>query len=272
MAAGLFEIDGDRVLPAPEGRAMWYEDALHGGPIAALFAREAERAQAPVAMRVVRLGVDLLRPVATVPLRLSTSVVREGRRVQFLESVLTDGEVPVARSSALRIRATEIEVPDHPRRDPPPPPEEFPVYAAEPAGEPWYHVAAIEFRFAEGDFLKPGPATVWFRLVMPVVEGEEPTPLQRVAACSDFGNGVSMVLNPAEHLFINPEVALYVHRDPVDEWVCLRARTDVETTGVGLAQSEIFDRRGSVGHALQSLFVEPRGDLTAPGRFARGHG
>jgi len=267
MAAALFDIDGDRVLPAPEGRAMWYEDALHGGPIAALFAREAERAPAPVPMRVVRLCVDLLRPVGTVPHRLETSVVREGRRIQVVESVMFDDGTPVARAAALRIRDTQIEIPDHPRIDPPPPPEGFARYPAEPAGEPWYHVAAIEFRFAEGDFLAPGPATAWFRLTMPVVEGEEPTPFQRVAACSDFGNGISMILNPAEHLFINPDVTVYVHRDPVDEWVCLRARTDVEPTGVGLAQSEIFDRRGAVGRALQSLFVEPRGDLAAPGRF-----
>jgi hypothetical protein len=267
----LFEIDGDRVKPAPEGRAMWYEDALHGGPIAALFAREAERAPAPVPMRVVRLGVDLLRPVPTSPLRLESRVTREGRRIQVIESVLSDGDVPLARSSAIRIRSAEISVPDHCRRDPPPPPEQFPPYPAEPAGEAWYHVAAMEFRFAEGDFLAPGPATVWFRLTMPVVEGEEPSPVQRVASASDFGNGISMVLHPAEHLFINPDVTLYVHRDPVDEWVCLRARTDVEATGVGLAQSEIFDREGAVGHALQSLFVEPRGDLAAPGRFMEGH-
>jgi hypothetical protein len=267
----LFEVDGPRVLPAPEGRAMWYEDALHGGPIAALFTREAERASTPVPMRVARLTVDLLRPVPTTPLRLESRVVREGRRIQVVESVLSRDGTALARSSALRIRAADITAPQHPRREPPAPPEGFPVYPAHPAGEAWYHVAAVEFRFVEGDFLAPGPATVWFRLTMPVVEGEEPSPAQRVAAFSDFGNGISMVLSPAEHLFINPDVTVYLHRDPVDEWVCLRARTDIEANGVGLAQSEIFDRQGAVGHALQSLFVEERGDLRAPGRFMEGH-
>lgn len=269
--AALFEIDGDRVKPAAEGRAMWYEDALHGGPIVALFAREAERAAAPVPMRVVRLGVDLLRPVPTTPLHLETRTTRGGRRIQVIESVLSDGGTPLARSSALRIRSGTMEVPEHPRRDAPPPPETCSPYPAHPAGEAYYHVAAIEFRFADGDFTAPGPATVWFRLTMAVVEGEEPSPVQRVAAASDFGNGISMVLNPAQHLFINPDVTVYVHRDPVDEWVCLRARSDVEGTGVGLAQSEIFDREGAIGHALQGLFVEPRGDLAAPGRFVEGH-
>jgi len=266
----LFEIDGNRVLPAPEGRAMWYEDALHGGPIAALFAREAERAASPVPMRVVRLTVDLLRPVPTVPLVLESRVAREGRRIQVVESVLSQNGTPLARAAALRIRSADIVAPEHSRREPPPPPEQFPTYPAFPPGEAWYHVAAVEFRFVEGDFLAPGPAAAWFRLRMPVVEGEEPSPVQRVAAFSDFGNGISMVLHPAEHLFINPDVTVYINRDPVDEWVCLRARTDIETNGVGVAQSEIYDRAGAVGHALQSLFVEERGDLEAPGRFAEG--
>jgi hypothetical protein len=269
--SALFEIDGTSVVPAPEGRAMWYEDALHGGPIAALFAREAERAAAPVPMRVTRLTVDLLRPVPTLPLDMETRVVREGRRIQVVESVLSRDGSPLARCSALRIRSAEIAAPEHVRRDPPPPPEGFPRYPAYPQDEAWYHVAAVEFRFVEGDFVAPGPATVWFRLTMPVVAGEEPSPVQRVAAFSDFGNGISMVLSPADHLFINPDVTVYINRDPVDEWVCLRARTDIEANGVGVAQSEIYDREGAVGHALQSLFVEERGDLQAPGRFMEGH-
>jgi hypothetical protein len=250
---------------------MWYEDALHGGPIAALFAREAERVAAAVPMRVARLTVDLLRPVPTRALDLETKVTREGRRIQVIESVLSRDGTPLARGSALRIRSAEIRVPEQARRDPPPPPEGLSRYQAYPPGEAWYHVAAVEFRFVEGDFAAPGPATVWFRLTMPVVAGEEPSPVQRVAAFSDFGNGISMVLNPADHLFINPDVTVYINRDPVDEWVCLRARTDIEANGVGVAQSEIYDREGAVGHALQSLFVEERGDLQAPGRFTEGH-
>jgi hypothetical protein len=263
----LFEVEGNRVLPAPEGRAMWYEDALHGGPLAALFTREAERTPAPVPMRVTRLSVDLLRPVPTLPLDLETRVTREGRRIQLVESVLSREGTPLARSAVLRIRSADVTVPEHPGREAPPPPEGFARYPAFPAGEPWYHVAAVEFRFVEGDFVAPGPATVWFRLTMPVVAGEEPSPVPRIAAFSDFGNGISMVLDPGEHLFINPDVTVYVHRDPVDEWVCLRARTDIGAKGVGVAQSEIFDRVGAVGHALQSLFVEERGDLEAPGPF-----
>ena len=57
-----------------------------------------------------------------------------------------------------------------------------------------------------------GPSTAWFRLRAPIVAGEEPTPLQRLAAAGDFGNGISTMLPWGEYLFINPDLTLYIER------------------------------------------------------------
>ena len=71
-----------------------------------------------------------------------------------------------------------------------------------------------------------GPGTAWFRLRVPVVAGEEMTPLQRVAAAADFGNGISSVVDWDDGwLFINPDLTVYLHRYPVGEWVGLEATT-----------------------------------------------
>ena len=59
----------------------------------------------------------------------------------------------------------------------------------------------MEIVFARGSFLEPGPATVWMRPRVPLVEGEEFTPLQRVMVAADGGNGVSAPLDwSAYHL------------------------------------------------------------------------
>ena len=256
MSEAVFEVDGDRFLPTPAARAGWYPDALHGGPVAALFAREMERVEAPVPMMVVRLTVDLLRPVPTRPLTVVTELSRPGKRIQVIDATLVAEGAVVARASALRIRLLDQPVPDHPRRDPIPGPESLPPYVMrEAGGEDWFHTRAAEARFVEGDFYEPGPATVWMRLAMPLVAGEQPTPLQAVAAFSDFGNGLSRVL-PRGWLFINADLTVYLHRYPMDEWVCLRSRTDIDDDGIGVAQSELFDRTGAIGHSLQGLVVE----------------
>src|SRR6266545_2429110 len=144
---------------------------------------------------------------------------------------------------------------------------ETPVPAGPEHGEPLrffptgYDVGyntAMEWRFVEGAFLEPGPATVWMRMRYPLLPDEEPTPLQRVLIAADSGNGVSSVLDWRRWLFINPDLTVYLHRPPVGEWVCLQARSTLEPAGLGLAESIVFDRTGPVARGLQSLFVAPR--------------
>ena len=121
-----------------------------------------------------------------------------------------------------------------------------------------FHNTGAELLYVVGHFAKRGPATVWVRLAVPVVPGEEPSPLQRVAAASDFGNGVSSELDFARHIFINPDLTVYVHRPALGEWVCLDASTTIGIPGVGLAESRLWDVHGPIGRSLQSLLVEPR--------------
>jgi hypothetical protein len=115
---------------------------------------------------------------------------------------------------------------------------------------------AVELRYERGDWTKPGPGAVWFRLRQPIVAGEEPSPLQRVAAAADFGNGISAALERGAYLFINPDLTVYLHRSPVGEWVGLDAVTAVEAMGTGLAAATLHDERGVIGRSLQSLLVD----------------
>src|SRR5438270_376580 len=118
--------------------------------------------------------------------------------------------------------------------------------------------AAIEVRFIEGTFNGEGASTAWFRLRAAIVSGEEPSPLQRLAAAGDFGNGISATLPWADYLFINPDLTLYVERAPVGDWIGLEARTIIVPGGIGTAESVLYDERGRVGRATQALLVAPR--------------
>jgi acyl-CoA thioesterase len=254
VSGAAFVPDGDAFVPQPVTRARWYDEVLHGGPVAALFAREFERLPSSDDMQVARLTVDLLRPVPTRPLAIAVEVLREGRRIQVAEASMTVSGVEVARATVLRIRSASLDVPDHPTREPLPGPDGLADYTMPDADDGvWFHSHGVQTRWVEGSFAEPGPATVWMRLAVPLVEGEEATPVQRVAAVSDFPNGVSAVL-PVGWWYINADLTVHLGRLPRGEWVALRARTDVDG-GVGLAQAELFDRHGALGHSLQSLYV-----------------
>jgi len=259
VSGALFDRDGDTFLPAPESRARWYPDALHGGPVAALLARAFETQPSPVPMMVTRITIDLMRPVKTVPLQVAVRAVRSGKRIQVLEASVDAGGIEVARATALRMRVVDLPVPEHPRRELLPAPETIAPYTMRDVEGEWFHTRAVEGRFVSGDFYDPGPATVWMKLILPVVAGEVPTPLQRAAAVADFGNGLSRVL-PGGWLFINPDLSVHLSRYPAGEWVGLRSRTDIDDHGVGIAQSELFDEGGAIGHAVQGLLVDKGAD------------
>lgn len=274
MTEALFVADGEsQVVPTDLARGPWSPDALHGGPSAALLGRTAE----PFldGMHPARVTVELLRPVPVAPLVARADVVRPGRKVRLVRATLARAQdgLDVATATVLGIRLADVELPrtghaaerpgQPPDPEPPPPPSTGrpPSDVNGPAAtsdHPAFHSAGVEHRFVVGDFGAPGPATDWIRLRVPVVAGQPTTPLQRVLAAADFGNGISGIANFAELTYINPDLTVYLHRQPVGEWVCLDAVSRLEPVGVGLAESELWDEEGRIGRSLQSLLVEPR--------------
>jgi hypothetical protein len=92
----------------------------------------------------------------------------------------------------------------------------------------------------------------------PLVAGEDPTPLQRVLVAADSGNGVSATLDWSRFVFINVDLTVHLQRMPAGEWVCLDAITIPEPTGIGIADTALYDERGPIGRAAQTLLVGER--------------
>lgn len=263
-ASAIFERDGERFVPTALAGGPWSADALHGGPPAALLARGVEHFEGGEERFVCRVTVELLRPVPRAPLELATGWVRPGKKVQLVESVLTHDGKPVARALALRLRRSPLELPERVLTRPPPPPgpEHGEPMAAARRFHQGFHTHGTEHRFVRGAFEEPGPGTDWIRLRVPLVAGEITSPLCRVCAAADFGNGVSGILS-RRYTYINPDLTVSLHRYPESEWVCLDAVTHVESHGAGLAESVLYDEGGRIGRAVQSLLIDPSNETDA---------
>jgi Thioesterase-like superfamily len=252
----IFRSDGDAFVPTGHARGPWDPDALHGGAPAALVAREVERL-APE-MRLARVTLEILGPVPLAALTVEAEIVRPGRRFQLAEATLTSGDRVACRARAVLLRRGDVDgVPrgDAPVLDAPGPDaaERLDMGPGESFGG-----TGMDIRFVRGHLFRNGPAVGWFRLALPLVDDEEPTPAQRALAAADFGNGASRVIDWDEWLFVNTDLTVHLQRDPVGEWVALDARTVLEPDGSGLAVSDLHDARGPIGVALQSLFVDRR--------------
>jgi hypothetical protein len=265
QASALFVIDSKGYRPTRLSGSPWSADALHGGPPAALLARDIERHEGGEGFQVVRITVELLRPVPYRRLEISTRLLRPGRNVQLIEATLRSPEHDVARATGLRIRRTEIALPGGvPAGEPAPPgPEEGqPSRAGAGPFLPGFHSEAVEHRFIRGSFETPGPAVDWIRIRFPLLEDEPLSALCRACAAADFGNGISGLL-VGTHTYINPDLTVYLHRHPEGEWICLDAVTHIPANGIGLAESRLSDERGAIGRAMQRLIVSERADRAA---------
>ncbi len=207
-------------------------------------------------LALARVTYELLRPAPVGPVEVRAEVVRPGGRVQLLEASMVSDGVEVVRARALRVRRAQA--PEHGGGVAPPPgPEHGRPAGIRPPFRPMFAFDSVEIRFVAGNW-GHGPCTAWFRLIRPLVGGENPTPLQHLAAAGDFGNGISASLSWDEYLYINPDLTLYVEREPVGEWICLESETRIADGGIGIAESVLYDLDGRVGRATQALLVAPR--------------
>jgi Thioesterase-like superfamily len=255
----VFEGSDGRFVATEFGRGPWDPRALHGGAAAALLVREFERLHASDGLCLARVTYEFMRPVPVGPIEVNAQVIRPGRRVQLLEaSVLADG-VEVVRARALQVQVAAPGADGAVDATPPPPgPENGRPAELHPPHRPLFAPPDVmEIRFVSG-YWGGGPCTAWFRLTSPIVPGEAPSPLQRLAAAGDFGNGISATLSWDDYLYINPDLTLYIEREPTGEWICLESQTRIARDGIGVAESVLYDERGRVGRAIQALLVAPR--------------
>ena len=283
----LFVTEGDALMPTPIAASAWGPDVLHGGPVAALVARAAERAlpdnrgaeralpdnaATEGELQPSRITVDLFRAVPRVPLTTDVELVREGRRVVVARvSVLANG-LEVTRGQVLFLRRTE-----GPSTQTIPAPAGMDGLETERGlnrGAPLAHAPdsdagteerddgfksasftggyhhLVESRWPEPPGMAPG-SIVWVHVQFPIVEGEQPTPFQRVAAVSDFGNALANHAadwdDPGQRMrasYINTDISVHLLRPPAGEWLCLVADRSTHINGVGLVEVSQYDRLG----------------------------
>ena len=210
-------------------------------------------------LTLARLTVELLRPVPIAPLEVDVELTRATRRVQRLSARLLAGGDEVARAVGLRVRVGALDLP--PARVAPRPPFAdpqllpgftFPFFRHSVG----YHTA-VDIRIARGDW-GLGPAAAWLRPRVPLLAGEEWSPLERTLVVADAANGICPALPVDEFTFVNADLTVALFRPAVGEWIGLDARSLVAPAGTGLVTSELVDADGEFGHVLQCLVVARR--------------
>ncbi|MEU6134605.1 thioesterase family protein [Nocardioides sp. NPDC047086] len=243
----------------PATASPWDHSLQHGGPPAALLARAIESVRSDPALSIARFTADMLGGIPQGTMRVEAHVVRPGRRVELVEASLWAGDRLAVKASAWLIRATPGSTREHwrPAQEVPAIPPASSELFFEGVSPDWGYGRALEWRFVSGGY-EPGPATVWARLRVPLVAGEQASPVQRLLTLADSTNGLSGSLPMSSWYFIPPTVTVTIERPPVSEWMLLDARSTIGPDGIGLAQGDLADEHGTFAVVTQPLMVAPR--------------
>ena len=174
-------------------------------------------------MHVVRFTIDLFRPIPLRPLGVMTDIRRDGRRIQVVDASLFDGDVELGRATALKLRTTEIDLPGGD------------IPWMESAGPETIDVldgAATETVRYRGSTTTRSRSEVSTTASSPIgracLGSDSSFRSWRVRSrprsfasptLSDMANGNSRAIDPAQWLFVNPDITIYCHRPYVGEYV-----------------------------------------------------
>jgi hypothetical protein len=251
-------LGADRFASTPAVVGPWDPRLAHGSPPAALLLRAIDAAHPRDDVRVARFTLEFFGPVPASEVTVATEVVRPGARIELLRARLSAQGKVALEANVWRIAVAAGRVPEVPDVRPVPAlpgPQELQRFVDVPA---FGYGEAIEWRYAEGAFDALGPATVYSRPRIPLVEGEPTSPLGRLLLMVDSANGLSAELQPSRFTFVPVELTVSVRRHPRTEWVGMSARTTIDADGIGQARADLFDQDGHIGAAMQTLFVAPR--------------
>ena len=269
-SAFFLPLGADHFMPTVATQGPWDPGAMHGGPVAALFATLLAREAAPLSatLRLARLSCDFLGALPVAELEATVNVLRPGRRVALLEATLSAGDrtVAIGRGWFIDAAAALGDPPVNHGRSPHFPGELPPIDIPPPLPDPqpqrfflgldgFGYGHANEWRFTSGGFDQAGPAGVWCRPRVPLLAGEPLTGVQRLLILADAANGVSGELSFGTWMFIPPAITVTILREPVGDWVHLAARTTLGADSIGLCHGQLADAHGPVGVVSQPLLI-----------------
>lgn len=262
-SAGFIEIetqqDGTEILrPTPLCRGPWDPDSCHAGPPNGAIARAAE--QSLPDLQLVRLTTEIVKPIPMAGFTVTTTVTKPGRTVATSRTELRDLDdvlIAVSHSAHLASRAPQPDIPTTavdliPLEASTPGPFVFDATRHGLVG----FIDGVETRYPKGQDNSPGPTSIWLRSG-PIFTNAPSSGFQQICPLADCGNAISRNGEPLDFGFMNTDLSIHLHREPIGEWFRSEATSHWSPDGIGMADALLFDEHGPVGRAVQSLVISP---------------
>ena len=234
----------------------WDTDEQHIAPALGLLAHvvEADRdARRDDGLVIGRLSYDILGTVPVDLVETAVRVIRAGRTIELVEASLGHNgrDAVLLRAWLMRPGDTaHLEATALPRIAPP---EDMPAWDPSTVW-PGGFIASAEVRRTQAE---PGRASFWVRTPLPLIEGEQVSPLASAAGLFDIANGMTVRADPKDVAFPNIDLTAHLFAQPGGEWIGFDTTVSFGPRGLGLTSSVIHDLGGPIGTTSQILTLRP---------------
>ena len=252
------ETDQGKYEPTEATIGPWSSDFQHGGPPCALLTHALRIFPSPEDFKIVRVTIEFFSAIPIKPCEIKIENIRAGRRIELLKGrYISEGKTFLlahtwrmeSQIGICKPISDGFKLPQLPGPQ---------VQKSFPGIKYFPYLEALEWRYTEGAIDKMGPATLWTRPRIPLIEGHELDGLESLILMIDSANGVSAELDVLKWAFVPVDMTVGFYRQPIGSWIGMAARTSIGNEGNGQATTTIFDSKGSIGRSIHTLFVRPR--------------
>ena len=251
------KIGENEYAPTEATIGPWSAQLQHGGPPSALLAHALRVFPTQGNFVLSRITIEILGAIPLTPCQISVERVRSGRRIELLKAQYVSAGKTFMIAHAWRLEAEtglSKTVPEPFALPPLPGPQAQTFF---PGITYFPYAQALEWRFTQGSFDTMGPATVWTRARIALIDGMPIDGLESLILMIDSANGISAELDPRKWTFVPVDMTVGLYRQPTGTWLGMAARTVIESEGIGQTTTTAFDGSGSIGHSMHTLFVRP---------------
>ena len=210
-------------------------------------------------LRIGRMTLDILGAIPVARVRVRTWVQRPGVRISLMAAEMSAHRPDGAERAVARVTAWLLATSDTADAAT----DRYPALTeGEAAAVPHEWVGAKGYLETVSWRRQPDTGetgnVVWLSPLVPLVDSEPTTDLQRLAMVVDSANGAGAALDPEQFIFMNTDTSVHLHRLPAGNDFALRSRGSIGPDGIGVTTADLFDRQGFIGTSAQTLLVQRR--------------
>ena len=273
--------DQTKFHPTPYAQGPWDKNSLHGRVVSGLIAYVAEsnhiHTEEDAQFQVSRITVDLFRQPPMDTLETESIVIRSGRRIKVVDvNIKADlpnrGMSVVARGNIVMLKKTT-----NPEGLIWAPPSWTSVAPADDYPEPIYKSSlaakkpipiwqTINADTSGSDSVQEdkitygsnAPKRAWIRETHQLIDGENTSPLVRIAQVADVANPFAN--SGTDGLkYINADVSLYLQRNPEGKWIGTETFYHGASDGVSVGTIALYDKLGRIGTSTVCGLAQMKG-------------